>query len=101
MVEGLAMGLARLRFEAAALFAGILAAQGAPDCARSVLAFALAQPDLHAQGRDDLDRQLALLGGPTVPASAPWRGPDLEGLLRQVIAEGPSGYAALIAALRG
>jgi tetratricopeptide (TPR) repeat protein len=98
----IAIAIARpaLLIEGMTRFGEILAAQGAPDCGRAVMTFALEHPDTAATERDELRRVLARM--PAFSGSPlRWPGMTLDELAHRIVIEADVAHAPLIAALRG
>ena len=95
----IAIGGADPLLEGVLCFAEILAAQGATDCARLVLAFATEHPAMPAQWLDDKRARLAQW--PEIAGAAAWPGLELGELVNRIVVETDVAHAPLIAALRG
>jgi predicted ATPase/DNA-binding SARP family transcriptional activator/Tfp pilus assembly protein PilF len=86
-------------FEGVFCFAELLAATGAQDCARAVLAFVAAHPLANAPIREEARRQREAWPAPA--RDLDWPGIGLDELANRIVDETELAYAPLIAALRG
>jgi hypothetical protein len=78
----------------------ILEAQGEPECARRVLAFLVALPDVQSRLRDVLQDRLDAWQ-PVAPGPTPWPPLTLDELLHRGAVEAPLAHRPLIAMVRG
>jgi len=95
----IAISMARPSYQFLALscLSKVLVAQGAPECARSVLSFCLAHPALPAPERDNIRKLVEAL--PRAKGKLAWSG-TLDELVNRVVVEDGAAYAPLIADLR-
>ena len=97
----LAIGRPLSLLAAIAIFTDLLAAQGERRAAARLLRFAMGHPAMTVQGRHQLQPRLeALADADAGENESIWPGPPLDELARRIVAETPSGHAALAAALR-
>ncbi len=95
----IAMDRPSLQFSGVACFAEILAAQGEPDCARRVLAFAAGHPAISVPDREAALARLAHLPAPAHVEPA-WPGLELDELVHRIVVERPVAHAPLLALMR-
>jgi predicted ATPase/DNA-binding SARP family transcriptional activator/Tfp pilus assembly protein PilF len=100
LVVAIGIGRPSLQLEGVACFAELLAAQGEPDCARLVLAFAADHASLSASERKLLRTRLAQWP-PSADGASAWPGVGLDDLLHRIVVEADIAHAPLIAVLRG
>jgi tetratricopeptide (TPR) repeat protein len=99
---GIAISVGRptLQLAGVACLAEVLEAQGEPDCARQILAFAADHPSTIAAQRADLQARLAQWG-PATNTEPSWPGLELDELVHRIVVESSIAHAPLIATLRG
>lgn len=100
METSIAVGRRSLQLSGVMCFAEILAAQGEPECACRVLAFAADHPATSAPERDEIRAQLAQWR-PEPRAKLAWPRLELDELIHRIVVESQLAHAPLIDALRG
>jgi predicted ATPase/DNA-binding SARP family transcriptional activator/Tfp pilus assembly protein PilF len=92
----IAIGRPSLQLGGIVCFGDLLDAQGEPQCASRILAFAAEHPSTAAAERDKIRARLAQR-----PTPGPCLGIELDELLHRIVVEADADHASLIRALRG